>query len=132
MKSRNYTVNEVIRSLSKKGCVITLDKPITKQEVRAKLPNRDYVTKKYETFLLGNAEEFGTLALVLGEENAALISWNNFQEKFPKLFQPQEYTETITVQAPYVINIQKGNDLGNGSWGKIDFMVKYQGFSVMK
>ena len=39
-------------------------------------------------------------------------------------------TDKIYLHGNKVDNPQKKWDLGNGSWGKIDFLVKYQGFVI--
>ena len=32
----------------------------------------------------------------------------------------------------YIDNPRKKHDLGNGSWGKIDFLVNYHGYSIIQ
>lgn len=134
MKSRkNYSVDEVIRSLtSKKGCVITKEQPITKEIDVPQHPNKAAAKINYKAFLDKNMQEVQVLVAMDGEEVAHNIMFNRFKKENPELFTVKMVKKTITVQPPFTVNIQHANLLGNGSWGKIDFLTNHCGFTIMK
>jgi hypothetical protein len=97
---RKHNVDEVLRSLTKKGCIITGAQPITKQVTITLNPDKEKIEQGYKAYL---------------KSMAALFEYKNV----PK---------TIVVQAAYTINLENAKDLGNKSWGKIDFLVNYNGY----
>lgn len=134
MKSRkNYSVDEVIRSLtSKKGCVITTEQPIIKEIDIVQHPNKALIGINYKSFIDKNMQEAQVLVAMNGEDAAHEEMFNRFKQENPGLFAVKMAKRTITVQPPFTVNIQHANLLGNGSWGKIDFLTNHCGFSVMK
>ena len=133
MSRKNYKVDEVIRSLtSKKGCVITTEQPITREIEVPQHPNKALIEVNYKAFLEGRIPETQELLHSLGEEGAHEILFKKFTIQNPGLFTTKMVKKTITVQPPFTVNIQHANLLGNGSWGKIDFLTNYCGFTVMK
>lgn len=133
MSRKNYSVDEVIRSLtSKKGCVITKEQPITKEIDVPQHPNKVVVAINYKAFLDKNMQELQVLVAMGGKEVAHNIIFNRFKKENPKLFAVKMVKKTITVQPPYTVNTQHTNLLGNGSWGKIDFLTNHCGFSMMR
>ena len=134
MKTRkNYKVDEVVRQLSQKGCVITLDKPITKTINDVEYPSKEEVQQKYDDFLKQqNSVEMMKDLVLMGSE-LTTEKWKNiFIQRNQKFLSPKQIRREIAVQAPYVINISEAFELGNKSWGKIDFLVNYNGFTVSK
>lgn len=129
---KDYKVDEVIRALTKKGCVITLDQPITRTIDDVEYTSKGEIEDKFTDFLLKNTEQVVADTLSLGTEKANQKWFDSFKKKNKSLFTPKSVRRTITVQSPYVVNIEHAFELGNGSWGKIDFLTNHQGFSVMK
>jgi hypothetical protein len=82
MSKKDYKIDEVIRSLASKGCIIT-----------------DFEKRKI----------------------AKLMWWNPLTEKI-------ETQKTEIGLACICVN--NAYNLGNGSWGKIDFLTKYNLFSL--
>lgn len=132
MSRKNYTVDEVIRSLSKKGCVITLHEPITKTVNRTILPSQELVDEKFVQFVQKHSEAAALDVAAMGNEAASVIWIANFQKEFPHLFTPKTVKETVVVQAPFTVNTSSAKELGNGSWGKIDFLTNHRGFTLMR
>ena len=134
MKTRkNYKVDEVVRQLSQKGCVITLDKPITKTINDVEYPSKEEVQQKYDDFLKQqNSVEMMKDLVLMGSE-LTTEKWKNiFIQRNQKFLSPKQIRREIAVQAPYVVNISEAFELGNKSWGKIDFLVNYNGFTVSR
>lgn len=133
MARKNYKVDEVVRQLSQKGCVITLDKPITKTINDVEYPSKEEVQQKYDDFLKQqNSVEMMKDLVLMGSE-LTTEKWKNiFIQRNQKFLSPKQIRREITVQAPYVVNISEAFELGNKSWGKIDFLVNYNGFTVSK
>ena len=133
MARKNYKVDEVVRQLSQKGCVITLDKPITKTINDVEYPSKEEVQQKYDDFLKQqNSVEMMKDLVLMGSE-LTTEKWKNiFIQRNQKFLSPKQIRREITVQAPYVVNISESFELGNKSWGKIDFLVNYNGFTVSK
>ena len=118
MNKEKHEVSSVIISLRKKGVVITLEEPLTKNEtgfepikiedVKARAKQLEIPEEKVaQLFLLG------TLLDTLG-------------------ITPKKVTFEKILQAPYTVNISKAHDLGNGSWGKIDFLINHNNFNLVK
>ena len=80
MSKKNYKVDEVIRSLSQKGCFIT------------------------------NVDE---------TRKTKLMFWNGVKI---------EHRNYEVGRGSICVN--NAHDLGNGSWGKIDFLIKYHWFTL--
>lgn len=133
MARKNYKVDEVVRQLSQKGCVITLDKPITKTINDVEYPSKEEVQQKYDDFLKQqNSVEMMKDLVLMGSE-LTTEKWKNiFIQRNQKFLSPKQIRREITVQSPYVVNISEAFELGNKSWGKIDFLVNYNGFTVSK
>lgn len=133
MARKNYKVDEVVRQLSQKGCVITLDKPITKTINDVEYPSKEEVQQKYDDFLKQqNSVEMMKDLVLMGSE-LTTEKWKNiFIQRNQKFLSPKQIRREITVQSPYVVNISEAFELGNKSWGKIDFLVNYNGFTVSR
>ena len=133
MARKNYKVDEVVRQLSQKGCVVTLDKPITKTINDVEYPSKEEVQQKYDDFLKQqNSVEMMKDLVLMGSE-LTTEKWKNiFIQRNQKFLSPKQIRREITVQAPYVVNISEAFELGNKSWGKIDFLVNYNGFTVSR
>lgn len=132
MSRKNYSVDEVIRSLSKKGCVITTEQPITKQVNRTEMPKQEIVDEKFQQFLQKHSEAVMLDVAAMGKEAASVVWRGNFQKEFPQLFVLKTFRETVVVQPAFTINVSQGKELGNGSWGKIDFLTTYNGFTLVR
>lgn len=132
-KDKNYKVDEVIRALSSKGCVITKDSPITKTVNDVEYPSQDEVLGRYEKFLKRqNSVDVMKDVVLMGEELAREKWYVIFREKNQKFLSPRHIKREITVVPPNTINISEAYELGNGSWGKIDFLTNYCHFTVSK
>lgn len=131
--SRKHTVDEVIRSLTyKKGCIITTDRPITKSVERIELPNTNTIAEAYKKYLDKNILSVQIDLVSIGEIKANEKWFNQFKKVNPRLFATRTYREIIVIQSPFTINIHEAHELGNGSWGKIDFLTNHAGFSLMR
>lgn len=131
-KNKNYIVDEVINALSKKGCVITTMFPITKSVKDIIVPNDTLITERYGEYVLKNQRTISLSVNLLGIEAANFVAFNAFKEKNPQLFAVKEIRRTVVVQPEYTVNVSGAHELGNKSWGKIDFLRNYQGFKLMK
>jgi len=133
MGRKHYSVDEVSRSLSQvKGCVITHEFPITRQVKDVIPPDEEKIKKEYEKFIKTNSDKAAVAVLVVGLDDAHKELFTKFQNENPTLFQGKQVTRDIVVQPPYTVNISKAHDLGNGSWGKIDFLTRHMGYHIMK
>lgn len=45
---------------------------------------------------------------------------------------PKKLNKTVTVQEPFTINVSPATNLGNGSWGKIDYLCKVHDYRVVR
>lgn len=121
----------MIRSLNKKGCNITTANAITKEVEYKKFPDVEEINSKFAKFIESqDAGEITTDVYLLGELEATNKWFGLFKESNHKLFSPINIKKTIVIQAPYTVNVSDAHDLGNGSWGKIDFLTNHKGFSV--
>ena len=132
MSRKNYSVDEVIRSLSKKNVVITTIAPITKTVNRTEFNSKEFLEERFQKYLVKHAIAVSADGLLLGMEEAGVKWALKFQHEHPELFAGKQVKETVVVQPPFTVNISQANQLGNGSWGKIDFLTRHQGFHVMK
>lgn len=125
-KNRNYRVDEVMRSLTAKGCVITLEKSITERKDEVVIPTEETIGKAFVNNLIkGNKVKD---ADELKKVNPTKINawFEGFKKHHPKLFLPRTVTKNVVVQEPFTVNIRAAvGNLGNGSWGKIDFLIKH-------
>ena len=101
---RKHSKEEVLKALTAKGCIITNDKPITKK-VDKSIP---IVEKKVVTDDTGN-------------------------KQIIEVIKTKQITINEIVQEPYCINVTPAhNNLGNGSWGKIDYLVGVHNYRVVR
>lgn len=112
-----HTVNSAIQALVKKGVIVTQEHPITKRESRFKDISMPEVLKRAKE--IGLEEE---KIKELQTQGKLLTTLGITSEKI---------TVDVTLQEPFTLNIGEASDLGNGSWGKIDFLKK-QGFKLIK
>lgn len=68
----------------------------------------------------------------MGNEADSIVWIANFQKEFPHLFTLKTIKENVVVQPPFTVNTSSAKDLGNGSWGKIDFLTMHKGFTLMR
>lgn len=113
---KNYTVAGVISALSKKGVIITQEKGLTKRETTYEAISMAEVNKTAKSIGLSEKEIVvlkmkGTLLTTLG-------------------IKPKKVMRDLTVQQPMTVNVGNASDLGNGSWGKIEFLTNYCGFTL--
>lgn len=133
MARKHYQMDEVIRNLtSKKGCVITTNQPITKSIQDFELPDQEKINHRYARFLKDQGFAVKAMTLELGEDIAHKHFFGKFRKDFPSLFNTKVFYRNIVIQAPFTVNIHNAHDLGNGSWGKIDFLTNHNGYSVMR
>lgn len=114
---KNYTIEQVIVALRKKNITITLEEPIIKKESSFESIRIEEVNKK--------ASEKG-----LTREQTALLA---LQGKLLETLEitPKRILTEVIVQDPYTVNISTGHDMGNKTWGKIDFLVNFNGFKLV-
>jgi len=129
---KHKSVDEVIKQLEKKGCLITTDQAITKRVTDYKLPSETFIKDKYEKYLKGvNRKELEKDTYLLGIDAANEKYFSEFKEKNSDLFRATPVQRTIVIQAEYTINLESATNIGNKSWGKIDFLVNHNGFIVI-
>lgn len=131
MSCKDYQVDEVIRSLSKKGVIVTLNQPITKSVTKTYLPDQGVLEERFQKFVSENKDAVSADLSTHGVEIANDIWGEKFQQKYPQLFLPRTVKETVVAQPPFTVNTAQAHDLGNGSWGKIDFLTKHKSFKLM-
>jgi len=131
---RKHVLEEVLRSLaSKKNCNITGANPITVRVTDTIFPDKKAIDIKYQEYLLGvNVDEATLLASKIGVDAANKHYYNEFASKNNKLFGAKDITRVVVKQPAYCVNIKDARELGNGSWGKIDFLVNHCGYTLMK
>ena len=128
-----FKVDEVIRALTAKGCTITMDMPITKRVNDVEYLPQEQISEMYDKFMQrqDNVEVMKDVVL-MGAPSAHAKWLSIFQQKNSRTLAPRQIKRDVTIQAPYTINVSEGHELGNGSWGKIDFLVNYHDFRVSK
>lgn len=132
MPRKNYRVDEVVRALSKKGCVITLENPITKTVNDLEYKTHDEIEKKFGEWLGTQNKVKQTADVFLMGEKSATDKWFNlFKKSHRKFLEPKSVRREMIIQQPYTVNIYDGVELGNGSWGKIDYLVNHQDFKLI-
>ena len=132
MARKDYRVDEVVRALTNKGCTITLDIPITKQVTDVEYTSRDVIGEKYDNFLK-EQDQVKLISNVAseGEDKTNEKYFKLFKKRNRRLFEGRGVRRDIVVQAPYTINIHNAHELGNGSWGKIDFLTNHRDFILI-
>ena len=133
MSRKNYKIDEVIRALTAKGCVITMDMPITKRVNDTEYLPQEEIQSMYDKFMERQDKVEVHKDVVLMGPEATNAKWLSiFKQKNSRTLAPRQIKRDIIVQAPYTINVSEGFELGNGSWGKIDFLTNYHDFRVSK
>ena len=127
--ARKHKEDEVLRALRQKGCTITEAQPIEKQVKDTIVPSESNLKAEYEKYLALRQKHVKFDVETIGVENAHSKWFDKFKRSNPELFVTKTETRTITLQAPYTVNINGANELGNKSWGKIDFLCNYKGFT---
>ena len=117
--ARKHKLEEVLSALKAKGCVITLATPITKNVKVLDMPDHETASKMYLNWLKLNNRT---------HNEATFDEWAS-NPKTIKILSPRERNVTVVVQEPYTVNWE-GCVLGNGSWGKVDYLVKAHGFRL--
>ena len=112
---KNYNTTQVINSLTKKGVIVTTDKPLTKRETTYESISMKEVQKAAEDVGL-TSEKIHELRMQGKLLNALGIT-------------PKKIMRDLIVQQANTVNVGSASNLGNGSWGKIDFLVNYCGFT---
>jgi hypothetical protein len=112
---KNYTKAQAISALTKKGVIITTDNPLTKRETTYESISMKEVQKAAENVGL-TQEKINELRMQGKLLNALGIT-------------PKKVMRDLTVQQPNTVNVGAASGLGNGSWGKIDFLVNHCGFN---
>lgn len=113
-----HTIQGAIRSLTKKGCIITEETPLTRRETRYAEITEAQIKKRAKEIGLSTKEieelsKIGKLMITLG-------------------ITPERIPVDVVVQEPFTVNIGTAEGLGNKSWGKIDFLKNYANFKVVK
>ena len=119
MARKQHSMEEVLSALKAKGCVITLSTPITRTEKVLDVPTEEDAEKLYQNYLRLNN---------LSHHTDTLVAWAS-NPKTQKILAPRERNVIVVVQPAYTIN-WAGCILGNGSWGKIDYLCKVHGFKL--
>jgi hypothetical protein len=113
---KNYTVAGAIAALNKKGVIITQEKGLTKRETT------------YEPISMANV---GKTAKQVGLSEEEIVSLKMKGTLLTTLgITPKKVMRELTVQQPMTVNVGNASDLGNGSWGKIDFLTNHCGFTL--
>ena len=118
--ARKHKLEEVLQALKNKGCIITGSAPITEKQEVLQLPNMEEMDKAFSRWCHFNKKQGDVVDRVDWESNPRVA----------KMLQPRLTTVSQVVQPPHTIN-WKGCQLGNGSWGKVDYLVKVHGYRVM-
>lgn len=127
--ARKHKEDEVLRALRQKGCTITEGQPIEKQVKDTIVPDEAKIQAEYEKYLTLRQKQVKFDVETIGAENAHSKWFNKFKSGNADLFQTKSEVRTIVLQAPFTVNVCGANDLGNKSWGKIDFLCNYRGFT---
>lgn len=128
---RKHSKEEVLKSLRSKGCIITDTQPITKHEQKLIMPDKEEVNKLFIKWLEKQPESdrisTGITTIITNKLP------KEFVDSHRKLLEPKKLNVNVVVQEPYCINITPANNsLGNGSWGKIDYLVKVHNYRVVR
>ena len=129
--ARKHKVDEVLKALTLKGCTITTSEPITKQVERFVHPDISKIQAEYDRFIEGKRGVVNYDLKKMSEDEVNEKWANIFKNSNQQLFTSRKVNETIIIQAPYTINVDGVVGLGNKSWGKIDFLTNYHGFTVI-
>jgi len=129
--ARKHNVDEVIKALTKKGIIITTDFPITKRVTKLVLPDKKVIETNYKRFLKDRIKEVARVNESLGEKHTNDYYFKLFKSKSPECFLPKKILKTVVVQEPFTINTSNSRNVGNKSWGKIDFLVNYNEFTLI-
>lgn len=124
--------SQIIRDLTQKGCIITENTPITK-EIKVPVPlDKEELARQFTKWM--NKPENNISLSPMGESTNISIDakYETFKQTFPNLFKTQIKSETYIEQPAFTINIKNAVSLGNSSWGKIGFLTKYKGFTLIK
>lgn len=100
---RKHSLEEVLSALKDKGCVITGIQPITKR-VEKQIP----VTEK------------------------KVVTDNDGKKVIVESVKQKSITVTEIIQEPYCVNITPGEQLGNRSLGKLDYLVKVHNYRIVR
>ena len=133
IRGRKHRVDEVIKQLERKGCNITGSVAITKRFKTTERASKSQVEDKYELYLKAVGEKnIAIKTMELGRVKAHDLYFNRFKSKNKSLFEGKEVWVENVIQPAYCVNIKQARDLGNKSWGKIDFLVNHNGYSVQR
>lgn len=115
---KNYNIEIVERDLSKKGVIISHSIPVTQKATRYKDISEKKVKERIAELGL-KPEIFFKLQL----EGKLLTTLG---------ITPERITVTEEVQPAFCVNIGNANNLGNKSWGKIDFLINHKGYRLIR
>lgn len=127
---RKHSKEEVLKSLRAKGCIITDVQPITRHEQVIIPVSKETVAKLYDTWLSGldAAQKYVSIAKSFVTKQLPV----EFVTAHKKQLEPKKLNKTVTVQASFTINVTPATNLGNGSWGKIDYLCKVHDYRVVR
>lgn len=127
---RKHKLDEVLNALTAKGCVITGSNPITKQVNKHIMPSKEAIKVAFDKWVAKQPADN------MAETMFSILSGkypDKFASEHHELFSPKTLKVSVTIQEPYCINVNPaGNSLGNGSWGKIDYLCKVHGYRVVR
>ena len=118
--ARKHKLEEVLQALKNKGCVITGNAPITAKHEIWKSADEKQMDEAFARWCKYNRKDADIMSRV---------EWES-KPQIQRMLLPRLVTVTSVTQPPYTIN-WKDCQLGNGSWGKIDYLVKVHGYRVM-
>ena len=127
---RKHSKEEVLKSLRAKGCIITDVQPITKHEQELIPVSKETVTNLFNDWLskLDTARKESVIMQCVITNQVPV----EFVQKHKKQLEPKRLNKTVTVQKPFTINVSPATNLGNGSWGKIDYLCKVHDYRVVR
>jgi hypothetical protein len=129
---KHRSVEEVAKQLEKKGCRITHKTPITTVKTFNERPNKSLIQENYKVFISENRRKSKNLTIKLGVDKANNIMFGEFRKVRPDLFRSNRVQQEVTIQPAYCVNVTQAKGLGNKSWGKIDFLVNHNGYSIKR
>ena len=127
---RKHSKEEVLKSLRNKGCIITDAQPITKHEQELIPVSKETVTNLFNDWLskLDTAHRESVIMQSIITNQVPV----EFVQKHKKQLEPKKLNKTVTIQEPFTINVSPATNLGNGSWGKIDYLCKVHDYRVVR